>query len=78
MRGVPTSFCPCTRLKGQCQRLLGWDVESDSGRCPIGLEGGRSFALAKVLDHYQTLTWSVRWLGPRRDAPLCQGHVQEN
>ena len=32
-------------------KLQGWDVESNSGRPPIGSEGGRYFVHAKVLDH---------------------------
>ena len=52
MRGVSTSFCPCTRLKGYCQGLLRRDEESDSRGPPVGSESGRSFAHAKVLDQY--------------------------
>ena len=69
-------FCPCTRLMGHCQELQGWANESDSSRCPIGSEGGRSFVHAEVLDLYQTLAWGAGWLGLGKVTSLCRGGVQ--
>ena len=73
MREVPVPFCLHMRLKGHCQGLLGWDMETDSGGHPIRSEGRRSFVHEEVLDHPHL---QHRMAGSGKGPlPLSKGHV---